>query len=260
MKPRRSRPNCAPKLGEKNVNGLTRTISPFQLSRIPRFLPRHKRKLVLTDATFEKLHEILGENPGGVLVVRDELTGWLAQLDKQGREGERGFFLQAWNGDGGFTIDRIGRGSIHVPAVCVSLLGNIQPGRLRGYLSEVLEGGPTDDGLFQRFQLLVWPDPPRNWRLVDRLPNRTAAVAAENVYARLANLSVIHLFKCVLISMPSNFSMNGGPRLKTRSVIILACHRRSSLTLRSTGASCLASRDCLSWLIWLRQKTWVRRH
>ncbi|HEY6442230.1 MAG TPA: YfjI family protein [Candidatus Acidoferrales bacterium] len=148
-----------------------------------------QKRLVLTDATFEKLHEILGENPGGVLVVRDELTGWLAQLDKQGREGERGFFLQAWNGDGGFTIDRIGRGSIHVPAVCVSLLGNIQPGRLRGYLSEVLEGGPTDDGLFQRFQLLVWPDPPRNWRLVDRLPNRAAAVAAENVYVRLANLS-----------------------------------------------------------------------
>jgi putative DNA primase/helicase len=148
-----------------------------------------QKRLVLTDATFEKLHEILGENPAGVLVVRDELTGWLAQLDKQGREGERGFFLQAWNGDGGFTIDRIGRGSIHVPAICVSLLGNIQPGRLRWYLSEVLEGGPTDDGLFQRFQLLVWPDPPRNWRLVDRSPNCAAAVAAEKVYAQLANLS-----------------------------------------------------------------------
>jgi hypothetical protein len=147
------------------------------------------KRLVLTDTTFEKLHEILSENPAGVLVVRDELTGWLAQLDKQGREGERGFFLQAWNGDGGFTIDRIGRGSIHVPAVCVSLLGNIQPSRLRWYLSEVLEGGPTDDGLFQRFQLLVWPDPPRNWQLVDRLPNSAAAFAAEKVYAQLANMS-----------------------------------------------------------------------
>jgi Protein of unknown function (DUF3987) len=35
-----------------------------------------QKRLVLTDATFEKLHEILSENPGGVLVVRDELTGW----------------------------------------------------------------------------------------------------------------------------------------------------------------------------------------
>jgi putative DNA primase/helicase len=147
------------------------------------------RRLVLTDVTFEKLHEILTENPAGILMVRDELTGWLAQLDKHGREGERGFFLQAWNGDGGYTVDRIGRGSIHVPAVCVSLLGNIQPSRLRWYLSDVLEGGPTDDGLFQRFQILVWPDAPRNWRLVDRSPDAAALVAAEMVFSRLANLS-----------------------------------------------------------------------
>jgi Protein of unknown function (DUF3987)/Domain of unknown function (DUF3854) len=149
-----------------------------------------QKRLVLTDATFEKLHEILSENPAGVLVVRDELTGWLAQLNRQGREGERAFFLQAWNGDAGFTVDRIGRGSIHVPAVCVSLLGNIQPSRLRGYLSEVLEGGPRDDGLFQRFQILVWPDSLKEWRLVDRSPNGAALVAVEKVYSQLANLSV----------------------------------------------------------------------
>jgi hypothetical protein len=148
-----------------------------------------QRRLVLTDATFEKLHEILCENPAGVLFIRDELTGWLSQLDKQGREGERGFFLQAWNGDAGFTVDRIGRGSIRVPAVCVSLLGNIQPSRLRAYLSVVLEGGPNDDGLFQRFQILIWPDPPRTWKLVDRPPNDGALIAAEKVYSTLANLS-----------------------------------------------------------------------
>jgi Protein of unknown function (DUF3987) len=69
------------------------------------------------------------------------------------------------------------------------LLGNIQPSRLRGYLSEVLEGRPRDDGLFQRFQILVWPDSPKDWRLVDRPPNGAALVAAEKVYSQLANLS-----------------------------------------------------------------------
>lgn len=152
-------------------------------------MPPAQRRLLLTDTTFEKLHEILAENPAGVLVVRDELTGWLAELDRQGREGERAFYLQSWNGDAGFTIDRIGRGSIHVPAVCVSLLGNIQPARLRSYLSEVLKGGPRDDGLFQRFQIVVWPNPSGDWRLVDRPPNSAALAAAEKVYSRLANLS-----------------------------------------------------------------------
>jgi len=148
-----------------------------------------QRRLLLTDATFEKLHEILAQNPAGVLVIRDELTGWLAELDRLGREGERAFFLQAWNGDSGFTVDRIGRGSIYVPAVCVSLLGNIQPARLRWYLEQTLRSGPSDDGLFQRFQITVWPDPPRTWRLVDRPPNQDALQTAQRVFSCLVDLS-----------------------------------------------------------------------
>jgi putative DNA primase/helicase len=149
-----------------------------------------QKRLILTDSTFEKLHEILSDNPAGVLVIRDELTGWLAQLDKQGREGERAFYLQGWNGDGGFTIDRIGRGSIRVPAVCISLFGNIQPSRLRSYLSPALVGGPDDDGLFQRFQIIVWPDPPREWKLVDRAPDNAALAVAEKVFNALSRLSL----------------------------------------------------------------------
>jgi putative DNA primase/helicase len=152
--------------------------------------PPAQKRLTLTDSTFEKLHEIQSDNPAGVLVLRDELTGWLAQLDKQGREGERGFYLQAWNGDGGFTVDRIGRGSIYVPAVCVSLFGNIQPSRLRSFLSQAFAGGPGDDGLFQRFQIIVWPDALREWKLVDRPPNNTALAVAEKVFNALSRLSI----------------------------------------------------------------------
>jgi hypothetical protein len=147
-----------------------------------------QKRLILTDATFEKLHEILAENPSGVLVVRDELTGWLSELGRLGREGERAFFLQAWNGDSGFTVDRIGRGSIYVPAVCVSLLGNIQPARLRSYLSEANDG-PTDDGLFQRFQIMTWPDLPQAWKLVDRPANDGALRVVEKVFSALVQLS-----------------------------------------------------------------------
>ena len=151
--------------------------------------PPALRRISLTDSTFEKMHEILSENQAGLFVVRDELTGWLAELDKQGREGERGFYLQGWNGDAGYTVDRIGRGSIYVPAVCISLLGNIQPSRLRWFLSQAFNGGPSDDGLFQRFQILVWPDPPRDWRLIDRPPNSAALGATEKIFTDLANLS-----------------------------------------------------------------------
>jgi putative DNA primase/helicase len=150
--------------------------------------PAHGR-LIVVDATFEKLHEILAENPSGVLVIRDELTGWLSELDRVGREGERAFFLSAWNGDTPHTIERIGRGSIHVPACCVSLFGNIQPARLRTYLVDAIQDGPANDGLFQRFQVLVWPDTPREWRLIDRSPNADAAERARKVFKALTELS-----------------------------------------------------------------------
>ena len=152
------------------------------------FLAPTLRRLITQDATFESLHAIMAENPAGIFVIRDELTGWLAGLERQGREQESGLYLQAWNGDTGFTIDRIGRGSIHVEACCVSILGGIQPSRLRTYLSEALKDGPSNDGLMQRFQVLVYPDPPRDWRYVDRPPNSAAIESAEQVYRRLANM------------------------------------------------------------------------
>jgi hypothetical protein len=146
------------------------------------------RRLITQDATFESLHAIMSDNPAGIMVIRDELTGWLAQLDRPGREGERAFYLSAWNGDTGHTIDRIGRGSIHVNACCVSMLGGIQPARLRSYLADALQDGPLNDGLLQRFQVLVYPDIPKDWCYVDRPPRGEATSTAQRMYDRLAHL------------------------------------------------------------------------
>jgi putative DNA primase/helicase len=147
------------------------------------------RRLIIGDATFEALHRAMSENPAGLLVLRDELTGWLAQLEKPGRETERAFCLEAWNGTSGFTVDRIERGTIHVPHVCMSLFGGIQPGRLRSYLSDALESGPADDGLIQRFQVLVWPDLPAEWKFVDREPRQGVERHRLDMYWRLVALS-----------------------------------------------------------------------
>ena len=68
------------------------------------------RRYVVNDSTVEKLGEILKENPMGVLLFRDELAGFFRNLEKTGREGDRAFYLECWNGDGSFTYDRIGRG------------------------------------------------------------------------------------------------------------------------------------------------------
>jgi hypothetical protein len=147
------------------------------------------RRLIINDATFESLHVTMNENPAGILAIRDELTGWWSQLDRAGREGERAFCLQAWNGDTEHTIDRIGRGLVHVPACCMSMLGGIQPARLRSYLVDALKDGPTNDGLIPRFQLMVYPDTETDWRNVDRAPNAAAEEQVARVFRNLVELN-----------------------------------------------------------------------
>jgi putative DNA primase/helicase len=58
--------------------------------------------------------------------------------------------------------------------VCVSVLGGIQPGPLSTYVGATQAGGGGDDGLLQRFQLVVWPDDPGEWCHVDRWPDSAA--------------------------------------------------------------------------------------
>ncbi len=137
------------------------------------------------DTTMEKLGEILSNNPNGILVFRDELNGLLKGLEKQGREGERQFYLESWNGDASFTFDRIGRGTIHVDGACVSILGGIQPRPLAQYLQRMFRG-EEDDGFLQRFQMFTYPDVPTKWRNVDRYPDTEAKNAA---YECIRNLT-----------------------------------------------------------------------
>lgn len=47
------------------------------------------------DATIEALHDLLSANPRGILVFRDELVGLLRGWEKQGREQDRAFYLEA---------------------------------------------------------------------------------------------------------------------------------------------------------------------
>jgi hypothetical protein len=59
--------------------------------------PRRKRYLT-NDPTIEKLGEILRDNPIGVLLYRDELLGFLRAMERDGREQDRSFYLEAWDG------------------------------------------------------------------------------------------------------------------------------------------------------------------
>lgn len=147
-----------------------------------------RRRFIVSDATVEALGELMQENPHGLLTFRDELTGWLRAMEREGHEQDRAFHLESADGGKPFTYDRIGRGRVEIASATQGVLGGIQPGPFREYMSASVRGGVGNDGLMQRFQLMVWPDPRHDFRYVDRRPDQQAMDCARGAMERLAAL------------------------------------------------------------------------
>ena len=162
--------------------------------------PKRQRYFV-HDTTYQALGTVLDANPRGVLVIGDELSGLIQSLDTAGQEAARGFFLTGWSGTGSYSFDRIGRGSVTLSRYCLSLFGGFQPDRIRGYVKFAQRGSSKNDGLLQRFQLLVWPDQLSDIQLVDRKPNKAAMDQFHQAFMRLSTLAESKLAGAV--SLPS---------------------------------------------------------
>jgi putative DNA primase/helicase len=144
-----------------------------------------QRRYFTNDSTYEKLCEILRDNPSGTLLHRDEVVSLLRYLDREENSQSRGFYLTAWSGTQRYDSDRIGRGAIHVKHACISVLGTTQPGTISEYVRRATTGGRGDDGMIQRFGLAAWPDTSPEWKNVDRYPLKEPRDAVWEAFRRL---------------------------------------------------------------------------
>jgi len=147
--------DSAEKITEEDIHQKAAAIaeSKHQDENIP--IPRRH---MVSDITVEKLGEIENQNNNGVLQYRDELSGFLSNLEKDSEQQARSFYLEGFNGTGSYTVDRIMRGSLFIENHCLSVMGGIQPDKLEMYLEKTMRG-LGNDGLMQRFQMMVYPDP-----------------------------------------------------------------------------------------------------
>jgi hypothetical protein len=163
---------------EERSSGISVSTPP------PPEAPQPSRRLMLNDATPEKMHDVMKNNPTGLFYFRDELSSWVAEFDKEGRESQKGVFLAAMNGDDAHFVDRIGRegGSA---ILCASIFGGFQPELLRDFLSHTTN---IHDGMIARFPLLIWPDEVR-LPLVDRQADGNAKQQFRQIVRDLAEMS-----------------------------------------------------------------------
>jgi len=146
-----------------------------------------RKRYIISDTTIEKLGELLNENPNGLLLFRDEISGWLKTIDREDRPNDREFWLESFDGNGSYTYDRIGRGTIDIQANITSVIGGIQPSKLLPYILDIFTHGKKDDGFIQRLQLSVYPDQNKEWRYIDRSPDKLAKGKVFNIYDAIAN-------------------------------------------------------------------------
>jgi len=148
-----------------------------------------RRSLFVNDATMEAMHKALSSNPQGILLYRDELSGFIETMSRSGREGERQFYLEGWSGDGTSMIKRISRDDVDVDGLCLTVFGGIQPSVLSRYISNAANG-KADDGFIQRFQLLVSSVPKPDYVLTDTTPDAVAKNSFDTVMTRLLDLPI----------------------------------------------------------------------
>ena len=151
---------------------LGRTLAPDD----PDDRPPPPKRISVIDATSESLAPRLRDNPRGLLMIRDELSGWICSFDRYASGGgDRENFLSLWN-NGAIMVDRKGQLDgvpIYLAHTFFGVTGAVTPKRLT--LFGTNSSGETDgDGFFERF---LFSYPP------ELLPQRTAEVDTTEVDA-----------------------------------------------------------------------------
>jgi len=130
---------------------------------VEKVVPIRQRCLV-SDATIEGLVSVLSDNWRGVLLIRDELAGWIGSFDKYNARGkasaDAGHWLSLYNG-ASITVDRKtgDRPTVFVPQPAVSICGGIQP----GILDKMIGSEHRDNGLLSRLLLAFPPRRQKQW-------------------------------------------------------------------------------------------------
>jgi hypothetical protein len=91
---------------------------------------------LVVDTTPEALAEVLGKNPRGIGLHRDELSGWVADFGRYSQGGEAQGYMSMWSAQP-LRVNRVKTSKpLYVHRPFVSVCGTIQPGVLGGLVTD----------------------------------------------------------------------------------------------------------------------------
>ena len=103
-----------------------------------------KNKFIAEDITIEALTELHETNPNGIGILKDELVGWIKDMNKYREGSDLQKYLSCWS-NGILSSDRKTSSSSYVSNAFIPIIGGVQPSILTGvYTAENKENGFID--------------------------------------------------------------------------------------------------------------------
>ena len=128
------------------------SLSKKDKEEYPEVIKPRKTQFIANDITLEALVEMHQESDNSVGVFKDELAGWLKDMNKYRAGSDLEFWLSCWSGKS-VTMDRKTATSSFVERPFIPVLGGIQPTIFNNMSTEETK----DNGFLDRM-LLSFPD------------------------------------------------------------------------------------------------------
>lgn len=130
------------------------------------------KQFIVNDITTESLIDIHQSRDNGIAVFKDELAGWLKDMNKYRAGSDLEFWLSSWSGES-VNVNRVTRGVSYVNRPFIPVLGGIQP----SIFSSMQTEENKENGFMDRL-LLSFPE-----LQVDKYTDKDLDITAYNWYS-----------------------------------------------------------------------------
>ena len=114
------------------------------------------RQILINDITLESLHEVHSYNRRGLGLYRDELIGFLFDMNRYHKGSDEQFWLESFN-NGSYTVNRVSKRPCLIEDTNINIIGTIQPSVFSKVSRDYSGNGLVDRFLYTSAEREVYP-------------------------------------------------------------------------------------------------------
>lgn len=114
------------------------------------------KQILINDITLESLHEVHSYNKRGLGLYRDELAGFLNDMNRYRQGSDEQFWLESFN-NGSYTVNRVSKRPVTIDDTNINIIGTIQPDVFSSIAKNRSDNGLVDRFLYTISERAIYP-------------------------------------------------------------------------------------------------------